>query len=215
MRTMILTGALVAALLPAGLNAQTPQERIDAALLRAQQAGIPVELLESKVGEGRAKGVPMARIAAAVETRFAALERARTAFRGQGDVTVAELGLGADAMQAGVNEVVLGTLAADARGENRLVAIAVLTELVRLGEVPEHALARVQEAFSRGPAALMNLPAQARAQQRRGPPAGVPAAGRPGQQPTGGPPAGVPAPGRGQQGGRPTGPPSGPPGGGF
>jgi hypothetical protein len=217
MRTTIFTGALVLWLAPAALLGQTPEQRIEAAMQRALQAGVPIELLESKVAEGRAKNVAMERIAAAVEARYTALERARLAMARRGDVTQAELGLGADAMQSGVSEVVLGAIVDRAEGEQRAVAIATLTELVLMGHVPEHALARVTEALSRGPAALMNLPAQARAQQRQGPPAGVPAAG--GQTgPRGGPPASVPAPGQGPQGGKPTTPPkppAGPPGGGM
>src|SRR5688500_5311503 len=63
------------ALVPAALAAQTPEVQITRALERAVQAGVPVELLESKVAEGRAKGVPADRIAAAVQRRLEVLER--------------------------------------------------------------------------------------------------------------------------------------------
>ena len=59
--------ALAATAGPAG--AQEPQQRIAAALDRARAAGLPVELLESKLAEGRAKNVPLDRIAAAIEAR--------------------------------------------------------------------------------------------------------------------------------------------------
>jgi hypothetical protein len=39
-------------------------------IARSQQVGIPLSLLESKVAEGRAKGVAMDRIATAVESRL-------------------------------------------------------------------------------------------------------------------------------------------------
>jgi len=62
-----------------GAQAQPPQERINAALARAQQVGIPVALLESKIAEGKAKGVSLERIAAAIERRQTTLERASQA----------------------------------------------------------------------------------------------------------------------------------------
>jgi len=55
---------------------QPPQDRINTALARARQVGIPVALLESKIAEGKAKGVSLDRVAAAVERRQAALEKA-------------------------------------------------------------------------------------------------------------------------------------------
>jgi hypothetical protein len=39
-------------LFPTVLLAQTPELRIDAAMSRARQGGIPVSLLESKIAEG-------------------------------------------------------------------------------------------------------------------------------------------------------------------
>jgi hypothetical protein len=210
MRARILVGAMVLALAPAALAAQTPEQQIEAALGRAQQAGIPVSLLESRIAEGKAKGVSSERIAAAVAARLAGLERARTALQGRGTVTEAELGLAGDAVQAGVSEAVLGELATLVQGERRGAAIAALTELVATGHVPEHALARVMEALQRGPEALANLPEQAQA--RRGPPANIPTAGGPLGVPVGGPPAAVPAPGQGTQSGTPKPPVGGRPG---
>lgn len=210
MRITLMVGALLVVLLPSGAWAQTPEERIEAARQRALTAGIPLALLESKIAEGRAKGVPVERIAAAVEAREAALRQARQAMRVRGDVTDAQLGLGADAVQAGVSSAVLAAITERAPGEHRAVAIAALSQLVLIGQVPEEALARVTAALGRGPEALLNLPAQAQqAAQRRGPPGDVPGASRR-NQPTRGPPAGVPAPGqRGQSGKPPKGPPPG------
>jgi hypothetical protein len=170
------TVVALAALLPAAVQAQTPEERVEAALQRAAQAGVPVALLQSKIAEGQAKGVPMDRIAAAVEAREAALLSAHAAMAGRGEPTTAELGLGADAVQSGVSEAVLAAIADRAEGEHRSVAIAALTELVDMGHVPAEALQRVMEALGHGPAALMNLPAQAAAQQNQGPPPTVPPA---------------------------------------
>jgi X-X-X-Leu-X-X-Gly heptad repeat protein len=128
----------------------------------------------------------------------------------------AELAVGADALQSGVSEAVLSAVAQRAAGEQRAVAIAALTQLVQLGHVPEQALARVTEALARGPEALINLPAQARAEKRQGGPPGKATA--PGQnKPKGGPPAGVPGQGQAQGSDKPKGkppgvPPGGPPG---
>lgn len=198
---LVVTALLVA---PGAALAQTPQERIDAAMERALAAGVPVSLIEAKIAEGRAKGVPMERLAAAIERREAALERARSAMgSARGDVDADELSVAGDAIGAGVSEAVLARLSEITDGDRRAVAIAALTQLVASGQVPEQALARVTEALARGDDALASLPAQAaEAAARRGPPAG---AGRPGMagahgagasQVPMGPPAGVPAPGR-------------------
>jgi hypothetical protein len=200
---LVLTGAGLAA-----AQVQPPQDRINTALARARQVGIPVALLESKIAEGKAKGVSMERIALAVERRQAALEKASQALRGQPNAA-SSLSVGADAVESGVSEAVLKAVADNAPRERRNVAIATLTELVRQGDVPEAALARVRDALARGPDALANLPAQAAA-ARRGDAgaAGQRGGGRPGAEP--GPPAGVPAPGRPPQAGKPGGPPDSP-----
>ena len=51
---------------PLALEAQSPEERIEAARSRATQAGIPVVLLDDRVAEGRAKGISLATIASVV-----------------------------------------------------------------------------------------------------------------------------------------------------
>lgn len=194
-------------------QAQAPEDRINTALARARAAGIPASLLESKLAEGKAKGVSMDRIAAAIEHRQAALEKAVQALRGQQDAN-ASLAVGADAIEAGVSEAVLKAIADNAPRDRRNVAIAALTELVRQGSVPETALERVRQALKRGPDALANLPAEAAAGQARGggPPSerggATSGGGRSGGQ--SGPPAAVPAPGAPAQAGKPGGAPSNP-----
>ena len=192
--------------------AQTTQERIDAATAHAREAGIPVTLLESKVAEGKAKGIPMDRIAAAVERREASLEKASQALRGRPDVGAADLSVGADAIETGVSAAVLKAIADSAPRDRRVVAIAALTELVREGNVPEAALDRVKDALKRGPDALANLPAQAAAGQGRS--SGQPSTpgsdtgqGRGGAQ---GPPSSVPAPGTSTEPTKPGGKPADP-----
>jgi hypothetical protein len=212
--------ALAAALcaLPAAADAQDPQQRIDTARRRAESTGIPVTLLDSKVAEGRAKGVPADRIAAAVERRLVSLSRAREAMAGApraAPVSAADLSVGADAIEAGVEPAVLRRITVAAPGNQRAVAIAVLTQLVSTGVSSENALARVTAALARGPEALRRLPGEAAPDRGRGhgaggnpaPPGrsnngrGNSAGGRGRGQ--GGPPASVPGPaerpGRGRE----------------
>lgn len=165
MRYMKLFLALALAALPvtAGAQQAVPSARIDAAMSAAARGQIPVSLLESKVQEGRAKGIPEARIAAAVEARLNALVRAQTALarasaRGIG---AAELSVAADALQAGVSEASMVDVMTRVAPERRAVAAAVLTQLVQLGVASDVASARVHEAIARGGEALVNLPAQA------------------------------------------------------
>ena len=184
---------------------QSPQERIDTALARAQEAGVPVALLESKIAEGKAKGVSLDRIAAAVARREAALERASQALESRERASAAELAVAADAVESGVSEAVLRTISETAPRDRRAVAIAALTQLVELGHVPETALAQVMDALKRGPEALLNLPA--RAGRRGGDPPQIPDAAGGRAAPRGGPPSIVPAPGGATQPTRPQGPP--------
>ncbi|HSK20728.1 MAG TPA: hypothetical protein VK912_16360 [Longimicrobiales bacterium] len=191
--TRLLT-AILLLLPPAAAFAQTPEADVQRTLDRARQSGIPVALLESKIAEGRAKGVPMARIAAAVERRLIVLERVRTNIDPLRQLSTEELGVAGDAIVAGVSEAHVKTISGSAPRERRAVAIAALSQLVRLGHPSEEALRRVTQALQNGPEALMNLPAQAAA-ARRGPPGGPPgldgaAQGR------GGPPPGVPGRGK-------------------
>lgn len=146
----------------------TADAKVQAALQTALEAGIPVSLLERKVAEGKAKGVPMERIAAAVQTRLEALLRARNALQ-QGRVeatTAGDLSIAADAVQAGVSDAAIAEIARSAPRERRAVAVAVLTNLVALGHASERALTQVQAAMKRGPEALLNLQARTNAELR-------------------------------------------------
>lgn len=167
-KTLCLAAALVLA--PAALFAQDStasagagaDARVEAALESAVQAGIPVSLLERKIAEGRAKGVPKERIAAAVEKRLEALVQARDAMTKAGleSTTEGELSVAGDAVQAGVSQSALATISRRAPETSRAVAIAVLTDLVAMGQASEQALARVETALARGPEALANLGAE-------------------------------------------------------
>ena len=187
----------------ANAQVQPPQDRINAALSRARGAGIPVALLESKMAEGKAKGIPLERIAAAIERREGALERASQALRGNPGDT-ASLSVGADAIESGVNEAVLKAVAEDAPRDRRTVAIAALTQLVQQGDLPEAALAKVRNALKRGPDALTNLPSEGNNGRGRGSSNGQGqgnSGGRGGSE--SGPPAAVPSPGKPPQASKP------------
>lgn len=168
MRTMILAFTVIftaSALVPTALTAQDPdperggEARIQATLDAAARTGIPLSLLESKLQEGRAKGVADVRIAAALDARLEALIRARETMEQGGveSMSAGDLSVAADALEAGVSESALLGLQTSMPGENRAVAIAVLSSLVRLGEGSETALARVRTALEGGPGALADL----------------------------------------------------------
>lgn len=152
----------------AAAQATTPQARIDAAMETAVEAGIPASLLESKVSEGKAKGVAMERIAAAVEARLEGLTRAQNALQkaGVGAYSEGELLVASEALSAGVSENALISVTTKAPAERRAVATAVLTDLVRLGYDEGAASARLDGALSSGPEALVNLRAEAAASLR-------------------------------------------------
>lgn len=173
MRTTTLYLTALLAALPAALAAQgSPaagagaDARVEAALETALGAGIPVSLLERKIAEGKAKGVPMDRIAAAVEKRLEALMKAREAMTQAGleSTTEGELSVAADAVQGGVSQTALAAISQRSSGDNREVAIAVLTDLVAMGHASEQALVQVEAALARGPEALANLRAESAGQ---------------------------------------------------
>lgn len=162
----------VAALTPTILMAQqqkTPQARIDAAMQAAVEAHVPASLLSSKVAEGEAKHVPQDRIANAVEARLKSLVRASSVLdRGSVEAaSAAEFSVAADALEAGVSETALVRLTKSAPEDRRVVAVAILADLVRLGQSSDAALARVNAAVSTN-AALANLNAEVATQLRLG-----------------------------------------------
>lgn len=172
MRHLSLSLAALLLAAPAALSAQdsttaggstSADARVTATLDHAMSAGIPVALLQRKVDEGKAKGVPMDRIAIAVENRLTALTHARDAMLSAGitHTTEGQLSVAADAVQAGVSQAALVAVGRSAPEERRTVAIAVLTQLVASGQLPDQAVAHVQAAIARGPEALANLGATA------------------------------------------------------
>ena len=183
MKTTMYVAALTLLLSPAMLNAQSAeattqsrarananaQARIDAAMTAAAKARVPAALLQSKVREGEAKRVPQDRIATAVEARLQALLRAQSTMRkaGMEFSNDSEIAVASEALQAGVSEKALVSVYRDAPAERRIVAVAVLTDLVRLGAASETALARVNAA-ARSNAGLANLNAEVASKMRLG-----------------------------------------------
>lgn len=228
MRLATIVAALL--LLPMAAYAQQANDsasRIEAALRQAGAAGVPLSLLESRVAEGRAKGVPLDRIAAAVERRAASLTRAQDVMtRSVRGASVPDLSAAADALEAGVGPNAVAEVARSSGGDDRAVALAVLTYLHGQGIPVDQAVTQVQAALQRGPEALRTLPAQAaaRGRGRGGPPAnaGPPAGVGRGNSGRAGPPSGVPGPSQRPGSGRPDtpgqggqgSPRGGPPGGG-
>jgi hypothetical protein len=148
---------------------KTPQTRIEAALQAAAEAKIPLSLLQSKVAEGQAKHVSAERIAIAVETRLKALLRADLVLD-RADVSAessAELAVSADALEAGVSEKALVSISKSSPDERRVVAVAILADLVRLGQTSDAALTQVSAAVTSS-TTLANLSAQVASQLRLG-----------------------------------------------
>lgn len=169
MRKSLLITALLTAI-PAAAAAQDGSARINASMQAAARAEIPTSLLESKVKEGRAKGIADARIASAVEARLEALLTARDALADAGveSLTAGELSVAADAVQVGVSQRALVDVITSAPDERRAVATAVLASLVQLGIASDQAQAQVHGALSGGAEALANLQAEVAARLRAG-----------------------------------------------
>lgn len=182
MKAKLLIIATAIVIGPAALNAQsvagtsqttaeakTPQARIDAAMAAAARAKIPTALLQSKVAEGEAKHVPQQRIAAAVEARLNSLNRASQTMKRANveSATAGELSVAADAIDAGVSQNALIKVYRNAPPERREIAVAVLADMVRLGQSSESAFARVNAALS-STVALANLQAEIASQLQLG-----------------------------------------------
>jgi hypothetical protein len=202
MRTAIVLLLLAFSPLAAGAQSSGAEQRIEAAMGAVRAAGLPASLLQSKVAEGRAKGISPDRIAAAVEQRAQALIGAQQALQRVPGVGSADVAVAADALQAGVDVEIVRQLASDAPANQRAVAIAVLTQLVKQGVPAAQALGRVKNALKKGPEALRTLPLNskggnpnAKGAAKRGQPDAKAGQGK-GKPPKAGPPPGLPPPGR-------------------
>jgi len=176
MRRLILSLTIATAFASTGVTAQTAgtesattttqsaasadaaaEARMNIAIARAVEAGVPMQLLENRIAEGRAKGVSMTRIAAVVEKRADVLARVQTRLVESGHAVAAgELIAAADAHERGLSLEQIANLSAEA-GNDRAAALTVLADLVANGRAPEHALLRVQTALQAGGNALAEL----------------------------------------------------------
>ena len=197
-RRLTLSMALLL-LAPLHAAAQTPAQRIEAVRARMAQLRVPVELIDTKVAEGRAKAVPMDRIAAAVERRGAGLATAQAALARPGrPAERAELSAGADAVDAGIDAGSIRAAVQAAPAGHGAIALAVLTQLHLQGMPVDRALEMVRRAAARGDQAVADL---AQPGNGRGGAAAAPRTGNQGNgngrgRPAGvggGPPAGVPS----------------------
>jgi hypothetical protein len=161
--------ATVEANAAAQVQAKSPKARIEAAVQAAVRANVPASLLESKIAEGEAKHVPEERIATAVEARARALiDASHTMSNANIEAQSAgELAIAADALQAGVSKNVLIKTYRSAPAERRIVAVAVVADLVRLGTQSDQAFARVNKVLGSS-VALANLQAEVASQLRLG-----------------------------------------------
>jgi hypothetical protein len=178
MRNKTLIFGLAMVVMPAMVSAQTDagaqgegsaeakgradaQSRIETSIEHAMTVGIPVSLLESKIAEGKAKGVSMTRIAAAVEHRLEVLTRAQAALSAHGEaVATAELAAAANAMEAGANKDNVREVRESAAPEQRPAALTLLAELIADGRLPAQAVAGVQTAIDAQSATLLRLQGQ-------------------------------------------------------
>jgi hypothetical protein len=160
---------LAAQAAPATPGQGSPKARIDAALQAAARARIPAALLQSKVAEGEAKQIPPERIASAVEARLQTLMRASQVLNRAKveSITKEDLAVAGDALQAGVMESALISVSRTARLDQRVVAVAILADLVQLGNQSGPAASRVNAALV-NTTALAKLYAEVSSQLRLG-----------------------------------------------
>jgi len=140
-------------------------------LAAAQAAGVPASILELKVKEGQAKHVPLVRVASAVEERLQALISADVFLRDlvpERTPPTPELTVAADAILAGIELETLARIHRDTPADQRIVAMSVLAEVVRMGIPPDAAATEVRDAVRSGAEALLGLPGRVRARTRDG-----------------------------------------------
>jgi hypothetical protein len=145
-------GALAGRVDPAALPA------VAAFIDSATAAGLPAAPLADKALEGVAKHADPDRILGAVRALARALDAAREALGP--DATADELTAGAGAIRAGIPVATIATMRnSRGRGQPVTIPLAVMSELVARGMVPESAAALVLTHTTHGTddAALVNL----------------------------------------------------------
>jgi hypothetical protein len=176
---------VLAAACPCAVAAQDVAARLDARVPTdvavavqeiardAAERGLPVEPLIQKAIEGGAKGVPAARVIAAVRQLAARLDEARSAMR-QAGMTVP----GADAIESGAYALNAGLTAPEVRDLARVsqapydpaVTLRVAATLAALGVPPPQGLATIEHMISDGrpTSELLDLPSEVQRATARG-----------------------------------------------
>jgi hypothetical protein len=149
--------------LPADPRLDPVRPRLEALVTRSAEAGLPTELLVSKVREGLAKGVPADRIEAAAGRMAEGLSAAQGFVRERHPKQAPPPDLVralAEARMAGVEPAVLDPVVRGAKpGPATARAVEVLTDLSLRGYPASRALALGAELHGREPAAVGRLPA--------------------------------------------------------
>ncbi|HEX9705890.1 MAG TPA: hypothetical protein VGA20_11635 [Gemmatimonadales bacterium] len=183
--TRAFVGAVICVLAASPLQAQTevaerlrgrvPAEVVAAVERLAADApkGVPVDPLVQKAIEGSAKGVPAARVVAALEVLARRLESSLVALRGAGvdEPDAGTVEAGAFALGTGIGERELGQLARLSRPPHTPEAtLRVAGALAALGVPHAQTVELVAQAIDDGGSAadVVNLPAQVQAGIGRG-----------------------------------------------
>jgi hypothetical protein len=158
---VVVLGLAQTAALPPDGRLDSVRPRLEEVVAKTVEAGLPAELVISKVREGLAKGAPADRIQAVVEKLAENLQAARSfvvARRPAAEVAVvralAEARVAGVALASAEPVVGLGRPAPETAR-----AIEVLTDLALRGYPTDRASAVVRDVFSRDGAALARLPA--------------------------------------------------------
>jgi hypothetical protein len=148
--------------LPDDARLDPVRAQIEAVVARSTQAGLPSEIIVSKVREGLAKGVDPARIGVAAERLAQGLADARSfvvSRRGAATTSPELVRAVAEAKLAGVDLGSAGPLIDKQRGAaDSARAVEVLTDLSRRGYPTGRASELVAELLARDPTAVGRLP---------------------------------------------------------
>jgi hypothetical protein len=155
--------ATAAPALPADPRLAPVRARVDQLVTHAEQAGLPAEIIVSKVREGLAKGVDPQRIAVAAERLVDNLTEARAFVaerRGQGAAAPELVRAVAEARMAGIAAGANDAIVREARSSgDGARAVEVLTDLSLRGYPVDRATQMVRDVLKGDAAAVPRLPA--------------------------------------------------------
>lgn len=155
--------AMAAPVLPADPRLAPVRAQVDQTVSRAEQAGLPSEIIVSKVREGLAKGIDPQRIAAAAERLADNLSEARSfvSERRRGGSPAPELVRAvAEARMAGIAPGANDAIVREGRSPGESArAVEVLTDLSLRGYPVDRAAQVVRDVLKGDPGAVPRLPA--------------------------------------------------------